>query len=96
MRAITLEESREIIRPFEDKEEFVRISDHRPFPYKGLDENFYRFTVNIMSLDLLISLMEHEKVKNVFFTAAAPGPGQGMDGISMNYKVYIQYHPVED
>jgi len=40
--------------------------------------------------------MEHKKIKNVFFTAAAPGPGQGMDGISMNYKVYIQYHQVED
>jgi hypothetical protein len=95
MRAVTEEESKEIISPFAEKEEFVVISDHRPFPHKGLDENFYRFTVNIMSLDLLISLMEHEKVKNVFFTAAAPGPGQGMDGISMNYKVYIQYHPID-
>ena len=96
MRAVTEEESKEIISPFAEKEEFVIISDHRSFPYKGLDENFYRFTVNIMSLDLLISLMEHKKVKNVFFTPAAPGPGQGMDGISMNYRVYIQYHPVDN
>jgi hypothetical protein len=95
VRSVTEEESREVISPLAEKEDFITISDHRPFPYKGLDENFYRFTVNIMSLDLLISLMEHEKVKNVFFTAAAPGPGQGMDGISMNYKVYVQYNPVD-
>tara|TARA_Y100000114_G_C11696852_1_gene296440 strand:- start:517 stop:807 length:291 start_codon:yes stop_codon:yes gene_type:complete len=94
MKAITKEESEKIIMSLADKQSFVNISDHRPFPYKGLDENFYRFTINIMSLDLLISLMEHEKVKNVFFTAAAPGPGQGMDGVSMNYKVYVQYHPI--
>tara|TARA_R100001510_G_C7642172_1_gene199768 strand:- start:247 stop:537 length:291 start_codon:yes stop_codon:yes gene_type:complete len=96
MRAITEQESRDIITPLTEKEKFVVVSDHRSFPYKGLDENFYRFTINIMSLDLLISLMEHEKVKNVFFTAAAPGPGQGMDGVSMNYKVYVQYHPIKD
>jgi hypothetical protein len=89
---MTEQESKEIIALHAGKEDFVTMSDHRPFPYKGLDENFYRFTVNIMSLDLLISLMEHEKVKNVFFTPSAPGPGQGMDGISMNYKVYVQYH----
>ena len=96
MRNITEEESREIILPLTEKESFVVVSDHRPFPHKGLGENFYRFTINIMSLDLLISLMEHEKVKNVFFTAAAPGPGQGMDGVSMNYKVYVEYYPIDD
>ena len=56
----------------------------------------YRFTINIMSLDLLISVMEHEQVQNVYFTPSSPATGQGMDSISMIYKVYVKYHPVEE
>ena len=52
--------------------------------------------INIMSLDLLISIMEHPQVYNVYFTAAAPGPGKGLTGISMNYRVYVKYHKVQD
>jgi len=95
-REVTTEESLEILRPLTETEEFINFSGHRKFPYKGFGENVYRFTVNIMSLDMLISLMEHEKVKNVYFSPAAAGPGQAMDGISMIYKVYVKYHPVEE
>ena len=95
MRAVTEKESLTILKPLLEKETFVRYSSHMPFPYKDFGENVYRFTINIMSLDLLISIMEHEQVQNVFFTGAAPGPGQGIDGISMNYKVYVKYHPTE-
>ena len=49
-----------------------------------------------MSLDLLISIMEHEQVQNVYFTPSSPATGQGMDSISMIYKVYVKYHPVEE
>ena len=40
--------------------------------------------------------MEHDKVENVYFTSVAAAPGKGVDGISMNYKVYVKYHPVEE
>ena len=45
---------------------------------------------------MLINIMEHEQVKNVYFTPAAAGPGQGMDGISMVYRIYVKYHPIQE
>ena len=95
-RNVTLEESLAILKPLAEKEEFVNFSAHKAFPFKGLGENVYRFTINIMSLDLLISIMEHEQVQNVYFTPSAPGIGQGLDSISMIYKVYVRYHPVQE
>ena len=95
MRSVTEEESLEILKPILQKESFVNYSTHMPYPHGGFGPDVFRFTINIMSLDLLISIMEHAQVQNVYFTAAAPGPGQGVDGISMNYKVYVKFHPVE-
>ena len=95
-RPITEEESLEILTPLMQKEKFVKFSAHMPFPHRGFGHGVYRFTVNIMSLDLLITIMEHDQVQNVYFTSAAPAPGHGLDGISMNYKVYVKYHPVEE
>ena len=96
IREITKEESLEILRPLAEKEEFINFTGHRKFAHKGLGNNVYRFTINIMSLDLLISIMEHEQVQNVYFTPSSPATGQGMDSISMIYKVYVKYHPVEE
>lgn len=95
-RPVTEEESLKIITPLIKDEKYLKFSAHMPFPHKGFGEGVYRFTINIMSLDLLISIMEHEQVNNVYFTSAAPAPGHGLDGISMNYKVYVKYHPVEE
>ena len=95
-REITAEESLAILRPLAEKEDFINFTGHKKFPHKGLGENVYRFTINIMSLDLLISIMEHDQVQNVFFTPSSPATGQGMDSISMIYKVYVKYHPVEE
>ena len=95
-REITTEESLQILKPLAEKEEFINFSGHRKFPHKGLGDNVYRFTINIMSLDLLISIMEHDQVKNVYFTPSSPATGQGMDSISMIYKVYVKYHSVEE
>ena len=96
MRSLTLEESLEILKPIAESEEFIKFSGHRVFPYKGLGDNVFRFTVNIISLDMLINIMEHDQVKNVYFTPAAGGPDQGMDGISMVYRIYVKFHPIED
>ena len=96
MRHITEKESLEILEPLIRKEDFIKFHGHGPYPHKGLGEGVYKFILNIMSLDLLISIMEHPKVYNVYFTAAAPGPGQGITPISMNYRVYVKYHPVEE
>ncbi len=93
-KIITEEESLEIIESIilAEEKDFLNISAHKPFPYKGFDENVYRFTVNVMSLDMLINLMEHPRVQNVYFNPCAAGPGQGTDGISMVYRVFVKYH----
>ena len=96
MRDITTEESLEILRPLIEKEAFISWHGHGPYPHRGLGEGVYKFIINIMSLDLLISIMEDPQVYNVYFTAAAPGPGKGLTGISMNYRVYVKYHKVQD
>ena len=95
-REITPEESLNILKPLAEKEEFVSFTGHKKWPHKGLGENVYRFTINIMSLDLLISIMEHDQVQNVYFAPSSPATGQGMDSISMIYKVYVKYHPVQE
>ena len=83
-------------KPLAEKEEFINFTGHKKFPHKGLGDNVYRFTINIMSLDLLISIMEHEQVQNDYFSPSSAATGQGMDSISMIYKVYVKYHPVEE
>jgi hypothetical protein len=95
-RELTPDESLAILKAIAETEEFITVSGHRKFPYKGLGKNVFRITVNIISLDMLINIMEHDQVKNVYFTPAAAGPGQGMDGISMVYRIYVKYHFVQE
>ncbi len=95
-RERTEKESLAILKPLAEKEEFINFTGHKKFPHKGIGDNVYRFTINIMSLDLRIRVMEHEKVQNVYFTPSSPATGQGMDSMSMIYKVYVKYHPVEE
>ena len=65
------------------------------FSILAFDLEQIAFTVNMMSLDLLIAIMEHDQVDNVYFTPVAPAPGKGLDGLSMNYKVYVKYHKIK-
>ena len=95
-RYVSEEESLEILKSIIKNDSLSRFTAHMPFPHKGFGPGVYRFTVKVMSLELLISIMEHDKVENVYFTSVAAAPGKGVDGISMNYKVYVKYHPVEE
>jgi hypothetical protein len=40
--------------------------------------------------------MEDPAVANVFFNPSIPPPGTGMDGISLRYKIYVEYHQIEE
>ena len=94
MRSLTLEESHEIItRHIDIEDEFLSFKNHKKFDSK---ENTYRFTINLVSLDFLIALMEEESVENVFFSPSVPPPGSTTEGVSMRYKIYIQYYEVEE
>jgi len=54
-------------------------------------ENFYKFTVDLLCLDLVFDLNSDDRVKNVYWSASMPPPGAGIDGVSMRFKIYIQY-----
>jgi len=60
----------------------VGFDNHRKFPRS---KNTFRFTVKVISFDFIIS-----------FSPSSPPPGGALDAISMRYKVYVEYHEVED
>ena len=92
-RDLTLEESHEtLIKHIEGKETLLQFKNHRK--YTKL-ENTFRFTVSIISLDFLITLMEDKNIQNVYFNPAIPPPGTGMDGVSLRYKIYVEYYKKE-
>jgi hypothetical protein len=93
-RDLTLKESLELIREhIPEEDSFLNLKNHRKH---NLLENTFRFTVDLISLDFLISLMEEECVQNVYFNPSVPPPGTGIDGISLRYKIYVQYYQIEE
>ncbi len=93
-RDITKEEAKEIIiQHVPEEDTFMNFRNVRKH---SIMKNTYRFTVDIISLDFLISLMEDEEVVNVYFNPSVPPPGTGIDGISLRYKVYVQFEPIEE
>lgn len=94
MRDLTHEESLDIIRRhILEEDNFLNFKNHRKH---DLLPNTFRFTVDLISLDFLISLMEEEQVVNVYFNPSAPPPGASIDGISFRYKIYVQYEKKEE
>ena len=92
-RDLTEEESWEIIQSIASKDiDIMNLKNHRKV--KILRNNTFRFTVDIISLDLLISLMEHKHVKNVYSNPSHPPPGGSTDSISLRYKVYVEYDQI--
>ena len=87
-RELTLKESREIIDKYAEKDDMLDLKNHRK--YEGRS-NTFRFTVNVLSLDFIISLMEEKSIKNVYWVASVPPPGGAVDSISLRYKVFIEH-----
>jgi hypothetical protein len=85
-RELSPEESLSVIEKYLDP--FLNFKNHHK---AVLQKNTYAFTVNFISLDFLITLMEDDLVRNVYFNAAAAPAGEHVDGISMRYKVYVHY-----
>tara|TARA_R100001510_G_C7623578_1_gene183896 strand:+ start:794 stop:1081 length:288 start_codon:yes stop_codon:yes gene_type:complete len=86
----TIEESLEILKKYIEEEgnEILNFKNHRKHP---LRPNVYRFTVDLISLEFIISLMEDEQVKNVYWNPSTPPPGGSIDSISLRYKIYVEY-----
>ncbi len=89
---MTKEESKEIIEKYldPDQERIMDLRNHKKYTLAG-NEKTFRFTVKLLSLEFLISLMEDEKIKNVYWNPSIPPPGGSIDSISMRYKVYVEF-----
>ena len=79
---------RQYIKPYED---IISFKNHKKYKLANR-ENIYRFTTKLVSLDFLLKISEDRRVKNLFFSPSTPPPGQGIDSISMRYKIYIEYY----
>ena len=92
-RELTPDESLEILRKYleRDNNKLLNFKNHRKH---NLDRNIFRFTIDLMSLDFLISLIDDPAVKNVYFNPSHPPPGGSVDSISLRFKVYVQYNEI--
>tara|TARA_B100000073_G_C23627647_1_gene531192 strand:+ start:114 stop:425 length:312 start_codon:yes stop_codon:yes gene_type:complete len=92
LRELRPKESMTILSNYiKDENEILGFKNHRKH---NLKQNTFRFTIDLMSLEFLISLMEDERVKNVYFNPSVPPPGGTVDSISLRYKVYVEYEMV--
>jgi len=92
-RKITAAQSLRILKAaFKGKDKFLGINwnNHRRDDRLDLS-NCYRITIAVLSLETIISLMEHERVKNVYFHPSYAPPGAGVDAIALRYKLYVEY-----
>ena len=88
-KELTEAQSLRILKKYADKEtDLLNFKNHKKFDKRS---NTFRFTVDVISLEFLISIMEDERVKNVYFNPSVPPPGGSLDSISMRYKVYVEY-----
>ena len=87
----TEHESLRILKKYLERSQDNEILNFKNHRKHDIRPNVYRFTVDLISLEFLISIMEDEKVKNVYFNPSIPPPGGSVDSISLRYKVYVEY-----
>ncbi len=59
--------------------------------------NVFNVTVEVMSLEILIDLMDHKNIKNVSWYPSAAPPARISDpvtaaGISMRFQLFVEYN----
>jgi hypothetical protein len=87
----TEKQSLDIITKYIEKDgnDILNFKNHKKH---NIRPNVFRFTVDLISLEFIISLMEDEQVKNVYWNPSVPPPGGSVDSISLRYKVYVEYY----
>ena len=86
---ITLKNAQEIIEElFGEDKDFCALKNFR---LSRKRDNTVQLTVNILSLDVLFTLMEHDLVENVYFHASASPPRSHVDPSAMRFRVYVQF-----
>jgi hypothetical protein len=92
-RELTIDESLKVLEKYiQNENEILNFKNHKKHDIRP---NVYRFTVDLISLEFLIQLMEDDAVKNVYFNPSVPPPGGTVDSISLRYKIYVQYHRIK-
>ena len=90
VKELTAAQSLRVLKKYiSNDNEILNFKNHRKHDIRP---NVFRFTVDLISLEFLISIMEDEKVKNVYFNPSIPPPGGSVDSISLRYKVYVEYN----
>ena len=95
-RISSIHESQEFLNELlSGQEKFVDMSGHSkyidPETRKEVPDT-YRFTVKLLSLDILIKLSKDKRVKNVFFAARHSHPGGASDSASLRQRIIVQYY----
>ena len=90
-KELTEKESLSIIMKYINNLEDNEILNFKNHNKHDIRPNVFRFTIDLISLEFLISIMEDENVKNVYFNPSIPPPGGAVDSISLRYKVYVEY-----
>ena len=90
-KEVDIDSAKEIISSIlAEKEEFLGINWNN-FK-KTSDGPVFQTTMEKMSLDALINLLDHPRVKNVFFHPSVAPPGSGVDGIALRYRMYFEFN----
>ena len=84
-------ESLQILKKYLERSQDNEILIFKNHRKHDIRPTVFRFTVDLISLEFLISIMEDENVKNVYFNPSIPPPGGSVDSISLRYKVYVEY-----
>ena len=61
------------------------------FKLSSRRDSAIQFTINIISLDVLFSIMELDEVKNVYFHPSASPPGAHTP-MASRYRVYVEFY----
>ena len=88
---MNIKKAKEIIKSvLKGREEFLKFSWGN-FKSTVGKRNMYQSTVEKISLDTLIELLEHPEIKNVYFHPSVAPPGHGTDGIALRYRIYFEF-----
>lgn len=86
---ISLKEATQIIKDaFDEDVDFCQPKNYRLFNKK---DNTVALTVNILSLDVLFALMEHDLVENVYFHATASPAKSHLGPADFRFRLYVQF-----
>ena len=90
-KEISKSEALEIAKDILSKEEDFLGINWRNFRKVEEQNNTYRVTVEKLSLDALIRILEDENINNVYFHPSVAPVGIGVDGIALRYRLYFVF-----